>query len=153
AYSPDVQRWGLQAYLGTNLKWRLFRGDVPREGVIKAMSSDEESEKAGANAEGRGKVGRRSKVPVPKDINGKLTGFNLRSRGTVQHDVFEWTEHREDFSECSYTLAVAANERWGRPGPPPVPFAVVVRLEDTTKTAEVYTEVRNIIETETRIRV
>jgi hypothetical protein len=153
AYSPDVQRWGLEAYLGTNLKWRLFRGDVPREGVIKAMSLDEEDEKNGIDVSSDGEKKKRGKVPVPKDINGKLTGFNLRSRGTVQHDVFEWTEHQEIFSECSYTLAVAAFEKWGRAAPPPVPFAIVVRLEDTTRTAEVYAEVRNIlVEAETRIR-
>jgi hypothetical protein len=154
AYSPDVQRWGLETYLGTNMKWRLFRGDVPREDVIKAMSVDEEREKSTTRSERDGETERHSKVTVPKDITGKLTGFNLRSRGTVQHDVFEWTEHRESFSDCAYTLAVATSEKWGRSAPPPVPFAVVVRLEDTTRTAEVYAEVRNIlVETETRVRV
>lgn len=29
AYAPEVQRWGLEEYLGTRLKWKLFRGDVP----------------------------------------------------------------------------------------------------------------------------
>jgi subtilase family protein len=153
AYSPDVQRWGLEAYLGTSLKWRLFRGDVPREGVIKAMSVDEEGGNRGVVSGGDGAQKKPNKVPVPKDLTGKLTGFNLRSCGTVQHDVFEWTEHHDSFSESSYTLAIAAFERWGRTSPPPLPFAVVARLEDTTGTAEVYTEVRNIlIEAEARVR-
>lgn len=154
AYSPEVQRWGLEAYLGTSLKWRLFRGDVPRDGVVKAMSFEDEGEKNGAEADGDGKKKKRIKVPVPKDINGKLTGFNLRSRGTVQHDVFEWTEHPESFSESSYTLAIASHERWNRnTTAPAVPFAVVARLEDTTRTAEVYAEVRNIlVEVKSRVR-
>lgn len=45
AYAPEVQRWGLEEYLGTRLKWKLFRGDVPPDEVASAMSYDEEAEK------------------------------------------------------------------------------------------------------------
>jgi hypothetical protein len=36
-------------------------------------------------------------------------------------------------------------EKWNRENPDPVPYAVVVRLEDTTQTADVYVEVQNIM--------
>jgi hypothetical protein len=148
-YSPEVQRWGLETYLGTHLKWRLFRGDVPRDEVVNAMSFHEEVEQNKDQLASNPQ--KPSKIPVPKDMTGDLTGVMLRSRGTVQHDVFEWSDHLESFSAGSYTLAVAAFERWQRNTPPPLPFAVVVRLEDTTRTVEVYAEVRNVVEAEARV--
>ena len=33
-HAPEVQRWGFERYLGTTMKWRIFRGDVDREEVI-----------------------------------------------------------------------------------------------------------------------
>jgi hypothetical protein len=145
-YSPEVQRWGLETYLGTHLKWRLFRGDVSREEVVNAMSYHEDDDLNRNDSDSE--TPQRGRIPVPKDMGGKLTGFTLRSKGTVQHDVFEWTDHLEAFSVGSYTLAVASFERWQRKNPPSLPFAVVVRLEDTTRSAQVYTEVRTIVEAE-----
>ncbi|NER05749.1 MAG: S8 family peptidase, partial [Okeania sp. SIO3C4] len=43
-YAPEVQRSGLETYLGTTLKWKMFRGDVEQEKVIKSMSVEEENE-------------------------------------------------------------------------------------------------------------
>jgi len=50
-HAPEVQRWGLERYLGTTMKWRLFRGDVSKEDIIAAMSIEggidgEEAERA-----------------------------------------------------------------------------------------------------------
>jgi hypothetical protein len=39
-------------------------------------------------------------------------------------------------------LAIAAYKKWDDDA---VPYAVVVRLEDTTQTAQVYAEVKNIM--------
>jgi hypothetical protein len=44
AYTPEVQRWGLEQYLGTVLKWRMFRGDVSRDEIVNAMSHSEEED-------------------------------------------------------------------------------------------------------------
>lgn len=140
-YAPEVQRWGLEQYLGTTLKWRLFRGDVDREDIIAAMSKEDDNTD--------------EELPeLPGELKCRL-GITARSRGTVQHDVCEWNQHRKDYSVGHYTLAVASYEKWGRTHPEAMPYAIVVRLEDTTHSAEVYTEVANIlaqIEVEARPR-
>lgn len=130
-YAPEVQRWGLETYLGTTLKWRMFRGNVDQEEVIKYMSVEEEEndEETGEN---------------PKELKFE-PGITLRSRGTVQHGICEWKQHKPEYSQNCYTLAIAAYEKWNRENPDPVPYAVVVRLEDTTQTADVYVEVQNIM--------
>ncbi|MDY7006853.1 MAG: S8 family serine peptidase [Cyanobacteriota bacterium] len=132
-YAPEVQRWGLETYLGTTLKWRMFRGDVEQEEVIKSMSVEEEN-----NDE--------ETIENPKELNFE-PGITLRSRGTVQYGICEWKKHKSEYSQQCYTLAIAAYEKWGRKNknPDPVPYAVVVRLEDETQTAQVYTEVQNIM--------
>ena len=131
-HAPEVQRWGLERYLGTTLKWRIFRGDITREDIIASISVDEEGELS------------EDQPDRPGELAGKL-GIRLRSRGTVQHDVIEWTRHQEHYSTGTYTLAVAAYEKWGRAKPAPVPYAVVIRLEDTTETTHVYSAVQNIL--------
>lgn len=129
-HAPEVQRWGLERYLGTTLKWRMFRGDVDKEEIIAAMSIEDGDD--GADQPER-----------PGELSGTLR-VTLRSRGCVQHDIIEWIRHQDHYSAGSYTLAVAAYQKWTRKVEP-VPYAIVVRLEDTTRTAEVYTEVQNIL--------
>ena len=129
-HTPQVQRWGLERYLGTTLKWRAFRGDVEREEIIKAMSSEDDD------------TGNDNELPKELGFEPKVT---LRSRGTVQHGIHEWKLHRTEYSSNFYTLAIAAYERWGRSNPDTVPYAAVVRLEDTSQTAPVYVEVQNIM--------
>lgn len=141
AFTPEVQRWGLDQYLGTALKWRIFRGDVSREDVTTAMSVSEQDEieqPAPDAAESTEEIER------PDEIHFNL-GITKRSRGTVQHDIYEWNIHRPEFSTHHYTLAVATYEKWGRRNPPSVPFAVVVRLEDTRQSSEIYTDVKNAL--------
>ncbi|MEG4852227.1 S8 family peptidase [Microcoleus sp. B5-D4] len=140
-YAPQVQRWGLESYLGTTLKWRMFRGDVDKEDIIKSMSveGDEDDEETAENM---------------KELK-FFPSMTLRSRGTVQHGVCEWKQHKSEYSQNCYTLAIAAYEKW-KDKLVTVPYAVVVRLEDTTQTAQVYAEVQNIItqlEIQTRTRV
>jgi hypothetical protein len=144
AYTPDIQRWGLEEYLGTTLKWRMFRGDIPREDVIRAMSREDDDMP-------RDETG--NEEEFPNELKFDL-GINLRSRGCIQSDIAEWKTHKLEYSLNHYTLAIAAYERWGRVNPNPVNFGVVVRLEDTTRTAEIYTEVQNAlvrIEVQTRV--
>ena len=132
---PEVQRWGLERYLGTDLKWRLFRGDVNREEIIAAMSRDETAADQEAD-EGE-------EVELPNELKFNH-GIMRRSRGTVQHDCLEWTQHRDEFSDNHYTLAVAAYKRWSR-NVAPVPYAVVVRVEDLGRTTQVYSEIQEIL--------
>jgi hypothetical protein len=133
-HTPEVQQWGLEQYLGVAIKWRMFRGDVPQEDVFAAMSRPEQK---GIDP-----------PDLPQEISFGI-GINQRSRGTVQHDVAEWKQHRHGFSDHNYTLALTGYSRWSRQVEA-VPYAVVVRLEETTRTAEIYTEVRNAL---ARIRV
>lgn len=127
AHAPDVQRWGLERYLGTTLRWSMFRGDISTDEVIDAMSPEEYSSDEQSD--------------LPNELKFKY-GTMLRSRGTIQHDIFEWHSHREAYSANPYTLAIAAYEKWKRTNPPPIPYAVVVRLEDTSRTAAIYPEVK-----------
>lgn len=132
AHYPEVQKWGLENYFGVDLKWRVFRGDVDRDSVVNAMSTGDDE-----NAD-------RPDLPNELAFEHRIT---RRSRGTVQHDSFEWTEHKHDFSSDHYTLAVAASPKWNRnrkpeqPGYTPSPYAIVVRLEDLGGTVHVYNQV------------
>lgn len=132
AYAPEVQRSGLERYLGTEIQWRLYRGDVDREMIVGYMSLEEDGP---TNSAPPGR---------PTEMQGQI-GIRRRSRGTVQHDVFEWKRHQESFSASHYTLALAAYDRWRRTRSDPVPYAVVIRLEDVSQTAPVYSEVENAI--------
>ena len=72
-------------------------------------------------------------------------GVRARSKGTIQHDYHLWTRHSRNYSKGHYRLAIAAFEKWQRQSPPPVPYAVVVRIEDLSRSVPVYTEVKNIL--------
>ncbi|MCH2247780.1 MAG: S8 family peptidase [Crocosphaera sp.] len=137
-YAPQVQRWGLETYLGTTLKWRMFRGDIDREDIIQSMSveEDEDNNEIGEN---------------PKELKFE-PGITVRSRGTVQHGVYEWKKHKLEYSNNFYTLAIAAYKKWDSE---PIPYAIVVRLEDKTQSTQVYSEVQNMmaqIEAQTQSR-
>lgn len=129
AHYPEVQKWGLENYFGVDLKWRMFRGDVDRDSVINAMSKEDDDEID------------RPDQPNELPFTHRVT---RRSRGTVQHDWLEWTEHKEDYSADHYTLAVAAYSRWDRNKKPgqrdfkACPYAIVARLEDLGGTVHVY---------------
>ena len=138
-YDPPVQRWGLEEYFGITLKWHMFRGDIKQEDIINAMSQEEEDSLDN------------SPVEVPNKLNFS-PGVNLRSKGTVQHGVWEWHKHSEKYSEHFYTLAIATYQKWSSKTLKPVPYAVVVRLEDTTRTAPIYTEIQNLLQTPIRVK-
>lgn len=127
---PEVQPWGLERYLGVDIKWKVFRGDLSRDEIINAMS-DEEDE---ASSEG-------SEV---KDLQfeHKVT---RRSRGTVQHDRFTWTRHAEHYSSNHYTLAVATYRRWQR-RVTPTRVGIVVWVEDLGREVPIYAAIEQSIE-------
>jgi hypothetical protein len=132
--TPEVQKTGLKSYLGTTAAWRMFRGDASHEEVVAAMSKDEEGEGDSAGEEEEGETAK-----GPKELQFK-PGVTRRSRGTVQHGVYEWTLHRPEYSEHPYTLAVGSYEKWGRQGATTLPYAVVVRLEDLSHSVKIYSK-------------
>lgn len=143
AHYPEVQNWGLESYYGIDLKWRMFRGDKDHDEIVEAMSVDS---KASDDEDGD------DPPELPKELKFEH-GVNLRSRGTLQHDWCDWTEHRKEFSDNHYTLAVAAYSRWGRKVEP-TSFGLVVRLEDIGGQIKIYNEVvtklEALVETESR---
>jgi len=121
ASAPEVQQWGLDEYLGSKLKFRLFRGDVSIDKII-AQLQREDSEKNIAASE------------TSAEMKSEM-GISARSEGTLQRDVFPWSEHDARYSEEDYTLAVEVfgPARWLKNDKPhKVPIAVVARLEDTS---------------------
>jgi Subtilase family len=154
-YAPRVQRWGLEQYLGTNLKWKLFRGNVSRDEIISKMSDEGEDVNENdtyASSDCEEKQDTNNHIEKPKKT-GEITKFNfgekLRSRGTVQHDIYEWKEHLEEYSQSHYTLAIASYARWNKKEEDPL--AVVVRIEDTTGTVELHSAIKNSVEIEVEI--
>ncbi len=135
--TPEVQKNGLTSYLGTTTMWRMFRGDVSHDEVVAAMSKEETEEEDEENGEEDGDPNELKFVP----------GIKRRSRGTVQHGVFEWTQHQPEYSDHHYTLAVASYEKWGRleGKAPSLPYAVIVRLEDVGRTVKVYGKITAVI--------
>jgi len=133
-YHPDVHLRKVNDYLGTALRWRVFRGDTAKEDVMTIMCSDNEVEDA-------------------RELRG-ANGIQRRSRGCVQHDVFEWSDHYPAFSANNYTLAVTSFERWNRTNPLPISYSVVVRLEETSRTVPIYNLVyiANEVQVEARVR-
>lgn len=114
AYDPLVRRTRTLQYCGTRMSWRLFRGDTPKQEIYDAMSVDEDGNVvAGAEA--------------PNEMSG-LFKYQVRSKSTVQHDVFEWKVHRESFSTHPYTLAIVARRNWDT-ATQRQRFAVAVSLE------------------------
>jgi hypothetical protein len=138
AHAPAVQRWGLERYLGADLKWRMFRGDKNRDEIVDAMSEsvEESDEETLADL----LLAEEDEVPLPEELPFQPS-VTKRSRGTVQHAVFEWDKHQRRYSDGHYTLAIAAYKRWQRKVDP-IPFAVVVRLEDLGRRVEIYNRVR-----------
>jgi hypothetical protein len=133
AHYPEVQKWGLESYLGVDLKWRMFRGDVDRDAVVDGMSraDDDLSDDDENNA-----------LPSELQFSHRVT---RRSRGAVQHDWCEWTQHREAYSDNHYTLAIAAYSRWQR-NTASVPFGIVMRVEDLGATVPIYTPIAAMID-------
>lgn len=120
AASPAVQRWGLGDYLGSNLKFWLYRGDKSTDEILTQHQLElDEPNTAPASSEDH--------------MVGGL-GISSRSEGTLQRDVFEWSEHRDEFSNHDYTLAVSVwgAAKWVKDVDREIPLAVVVRIEETS---------------------
>lgn len=156
AYSPEVSQSGLRDYVASRLQWRLFRGDASESEVLSAMSSETEvgDVEQGDSFESidlsfEQEDGDES--VDTKELKKSRYGLRQRSKGTVQHDVFEWKHHKEDYSRNDYQLAVSLFKRWG--GSSAVPFAVVVRIEDVSLSVPIYSAIKvRLLETRVRVK-
>jgi hypothetical protein len=145
AVAPIVQSWGTQNYTSVKMKFRMFRGDKALEEIRAKIAEVEEAEE---NAD--------SPMEEADDLKSSL-GVNLRSVGTLQSDVFEWTVHAASYSQQPYTLAVSVQAaEWNRGGvkDSKIPFAVVVRIEDTSERCNtLYSEVKTCVEAQAQARI
>lgn len=117
AYAPPVQRWGFEEYLNVRAKFRVFRGDTDPNEIEAAMGREEDGE----NDVKDGK----------EDLRGHH-GLIRRSRGTLQHDIFEWPVHNAQWSKHPYLIAISTSRaKWGKKDFD-IPISLVVRIEDTT---------------------
>ena len=132
ASAPEVQQWGLGEYLGSKLKFRLFRGDVPIDKIIAQLQREDSDTNIAASE---------TSTEMKSSI-----GIFARSEGTLQRDLFLWNEHEARYSEEDYTLAVEVfgPARWQKMDKShKVPIAVVARLEDTSGACqELYSRVQ-----------
>jgi hypothetical protein len=84
---------------------------------------------------------------LPKEL-AFVPSFQKRSRGTMQHASYEWTQHKAAYSDGHYVLAIASYKRWQRKVKR-IPISVVVRLEDLGRKIPIYSHVRVAVEVET----
>ena len=108
----------------------MFRGNVNRDDIVAAMSQEVSQSDVAAEEEEEASLELPSEVPFE-------FGQLRRSRGTVQHDWHLWKQHRAEYSDSHYTLAIAAYHRWDR-NVQPSPLAVVIRLEEKGHSVPVY---------------
>lgn len=160
AFAPEVNPSGLRDYISSRLHWRLFRGDASEDDVIRTMSRAEAVDEE-ASGDDSGDSGLSvdellardenagMEVTNTKELTKSFYGLTLRSRGTVQHDRFRWVQHKEDYSNNDYLLAVTAQKRWGTKS---IPYAIVVRLEESTRSVPIYSEVQTSL-LETRVEI
>jgi len=143
---PEIQRWGVERYLGSTIKWRLFRGDANQDAILNKMARDDDVN----NLDEHGN----SNSTDDKEIT-TLFHFKLseRSKGCIQHDFYDWKIHKPGYSDNHYTLAVAAYSKWQRRKQEPVPLAVVVRIEDESRSAPIYTEIQSEVAITSEARV
>ncbi|MCU0795761.1 MAG: S8 family peptidase [Akkermansiaceae bacterium] len=141
AASPPVQSWGIADYLGAKLKFWLFRGDCDFSKVEQQMQRDaDEKNEAFKDA--------------VEHMNNCRLKINARSTGTLQCDIFQWVDHKTDYSADDYTLAVNLGKpaAWLK-GIESIPIAVIVRVEETSgRLNELYAKIRASIQARARIR-
>ena len=138
ASQPPVQQWGVEEYLGVTMKFRVFRGDQSFDDIQALLQRDEDEVNAPAD-----------KNVQPNELDG-LIGISRRSAGTLQRDTFEWSDHKETYSDNDYVIAVSLTPAsWMRDSA--VPFAVVVRIEDTTgRYQDLYARIRARVQARVR---
>lgn len=150
SYLPEVQRWGLESYLGSSFRWEVYRGNVSLETIISDMSKSK-PEFLWDIAEDKDKY--QTKTDGALDGRFKVT---CRSRGTIQHDVFEWVQHKKEYSQGDHTLVVAANpnSQWKGKGrlKEPVPYSVVVHIEDESRSVPINTKIRQAIQNQAKTK-
>jgi hypothetical protein len=137
AYDPEVNPLNSVQYCGIELEWKLAKKSSTLEDVVQELDAELENPDEQA---GRGHIWW---------TNGALFGSRVRSRGTVQKDVFSWI--RGTASSELY-IAVIARRKWSSEDTSQR-FALVVTLESAEDQADVYTQVRNRTRIRPRVRL
>jgi subtilisin family serine protease len=137
AFAPPVQTWGVEEYLGAEMKFRLYRGDRSYQDIEASLQLDDGEENLA------------SKVTAD-DMVGE-PGITARSSGTLQRATFAWQDHDPAYSADDYTLAISLfGASWIKPGVL-VPMAVTTRIEDrTSRFQELYSRVKARVQARAR---
>lgn len=136
AFNPPVRNTRLD-YIGVSMDYRLIKG-VSMEEVIKAYESQKGKDK-------------------PFSIEDKYVcslepGSNLRSAGTLQKSVYEFSRDTNFNNNDNLYLVVNSKMNWSNQ---PQKYAVVVVLESEDEELRIYNKIKERIEQTitTRIRV
>lgn len=142
-FSPEIQKSGLKKYHGTRVGWDIFKGDQTDEDIVELVSvpkmtpvDDEEEDDA------------------PEALKGHKYGKNKRSKSCIQHDEYEWTQHKEEFSVHDYKLAIVTQDVW-KNKQAELPISVVVHFfaENATNIdVDINTLIKNKIDVKVKRR-
>lgn len=136
AYDPEVNPLNSVQYCGIELEWKLAKKGSTLEEVVQELDAELEQEDRSAS----GSIWWTS---------GAQFGSRLRSRGTVQRDVFSWT--RGSVTSDLY-VAVIARRKWS-PEDTPQRFALVVTVECSEDQTDIYNQIRSRTRVRPRVRL
>jgi len=149
SYRPPVRQSRARTYPGVRMEWELFRSDAPPDMVVEYMTRADDSP-----------AQERPTIPSCYRLDKKaLFGRRRRSKGTLQHDVFEWRKSafQSDADLDDFLLAVGVAPNWeGLPIEYMQPYALVVSLEFVPATLidraiDIYEPVTNRLKVRTTI--
>jgi hypothetical protein len=146
AFDPEVHNRGFGDYFGSTMQWRLFRGDVDKAMVVNQMSRPDDDANEELDDDDKAEISVKGQRRERLDLSNSANGITARSRGSVQHDYFRWDDHREEYSQNHYTLAITSFEKWQRRQPGPVRYAVVVRIEEHSRQVPIYDAIALVLE-------
>jgi hypothetical protein len=135
AYNPKVKNTRLD-YIGVSLDYKLIKG-LTREEVINIYESQKGKEEA---------------VSIQSKYECNLEpGTTIRSKGTLQKSIFEFTRD-SNFNEQDLFLVVNAKKEWDET---PQKYAVVVTLESEDESLRMYNIIKTRLEqrVERRVRI
>ncbi|WP_102398927.1 S8 family peptidase [Haloimpatiens massiliensis] len=132
AFNPKVKNTRLD-YMGVSMNYKLIKG-LSREAVIEIYESQK---------------GKSETINIQPRYECNLEpGTTIRSKGTLQKSVFEFTKD-SNFNGQDLFLVVNAKKEWDET---PQKYAVVVALESEDESLEMYNTVKNRLEQRVQAR-
>lgn len=142
-FSPEIQKSGLKKYHGVRVGWDLFRGDQTDDAIAELVSVPRVSSPDDEDED-----------DAPESLKGHKYGKNKRSKSCIQHDEYEWVQHKEEFSANDYKLAIVTQDLWkNKQGDLPISVVVHFSSENGTNIpVDINTLIKNKIEVKVKRR-